>query len=466
MYNRLIIVYCLLVLSLIGIVSCDLPAKDDLGKASGDFPAKNVILMISDGQGFGTVMATDFYQGASAVYESFPNKYFMTTYSMIGNYDPEKSAANFSMNLSKPTDSAAAATAMGTGQKTLPFVIGKSACFNRLENIVEVASQLDKATGVVTSVPISHATPAAMSVHNSLRINYMKIARDMIYDSDLDLIMGGGHPYFDNNGEPKEKGWFEYIGGKSTFGDLTDEDGAQAKDRKTWTFIDDIMDFEDLAAGDLSSDKVIGIAQVAETLQQERDGDCQVPFNDPFIPEVPTLKQMTKGALNVLNQNTNGFFLMVEGGAVDWANHNNEKGRVIEEQTDFNNTVETVVDWIEDDTNGSSWENTLLIVTADHDTGYIWGASEKSYFLVGDNGPGNVPEMHYHAKEHSNIPVPLYANGVGADIFDLTIDGFDTFLADLIYGFDPDFDGAYVDNTDVFTVMHYVLTTNSVESVD
>ena len=94
------------------------------------------------------------------------------------------------------------------------------------------------------------------------------------------------------------------------------------------------------------------------------------PYTVPMNANVPDLATMTKGALNVLDANRKGFFLMVEGGAVDWASHANQPGRIIEEQVDFNEAVTAVCRWVR---RNSSWDETLVIVTGDHETGYLWG---------------------------------------------------------------------------------------------
>ncbi len=431
--------------------------------SGGDFgTAKNIILMISDGQGIGTVMATDFFNGYPADYELFPVKCFMTTYSSIGSYDPDTAWVSFAMQELNPTDSAAAATAMAAGVKTLPGVIGKDPLLRPLKNIVETASKLGRATGVVTSVQISHATPAGMAAHSTSRASYKSIARHMIYDSELDVIMGCGHPLYDADGLSRDPAdaEYKYVGGASVFADLTDGDGALARDGRCFTFVADTASFEALAAGELIADKVFGVARVAETLQQDRSGGCALPFSAacPMTESVPTLALMTQGALAVLSQEDDGFFLMVEGGAVDWANHDNDGVRLIEEQTGFNNAVAAVVAWVTDETNGSSWDDTLVIVTADHGCGYIWGTEKESFILPQDNGPGVMPQMVYHHFSHTNMPVPLYAKGAGVELLQLLVDGRDSFFADLISEFDSDFDGSYVDNTDVFTVMDRAMT--------
>lgn len=416
---------------------------------------KNVILMISDGQGIGSVMAADFYTGKKAVYEGFPEKYLMTTYSSIGAYKPELAWKSFGIQKLDPTDSAAAATAMATGMKTIPGIIGKTSAMVDTKNLVEVASGLGKATGVVTSVEFSHATPAGMAAHSASREKYPDIARSMIYGSELDVIMGSGHPKYDNDSLKKSSGFeYKYVGGEDVYNDLTDADGAKAKDGKAWKYIESVEDFETIASGDEKPEKLLGLARAATTLQQARSGDVQKVDFANQNKNVPTLSTMSKAALNALSTDKDGFFLMIEGGAVDWANHSNQKGRLIEEQTSFNNAVASVTEWVE---TNSSWDETLLIVTADHETGYIWGSEANEFVLVKDNGAGNMPGMFYHSGDHSNTPVPFYAKGKGADIFRRMTDGKDLFFAGLISKFDPGFTGDYIDNTDIFSAINFLM---------
>lgn len=412
---------------------------------------KNVILMISDGQGIGNIMAADFYTGKKAVYESFPAKYLVTTYCDKGSYSPELAWKSFDKNKDNPaTDSAAAATAIATGVKTCQGLLGKNPDLRNARNIVEIAESLGKSTGVVTSVQFSHATPAGMVAHSDSRKNFETIAAYMIYESGLDVIMGSGHPFYDDNSE--KKFWhseYKYVGGKDAFKDLTDSDGARAKDGRVWKYIETAEDFEKMASGTEKSLKLMGIARAATTLRQARSGDPQ-KIDSGLSTKIPTLSTMSKAALNSLSNDPDGFFLMIEGGAVDWANHSNQKARAIEEQTAFNDAVQSVVEWIEKQ---SGWDDTLLIVTADHETGYIWGSESDEFVLVKDKGADNIPDMFYHSKSHSNTPVPLYAKGKGSESFKTMTDGKDAFFANLLSSFDPGFTGDYIDNTDIFRAM-------------
>lgn len=455
------------------VLACLLLVAGALPSLAAAMP-KNVILMISDGQGYNTVEATKFYTGNPAVYESFPVQMGASTYSAgeaypnnnqfhegEGGYDPAKAWTDFNYVKTGYTDSASAGTALATGVKTYDAAIGKDVFGNDLYNIVQIADDYGKATGVVTSVELSHATPATMVAHNASRNNYAQIALEM-YASDLDVIMGTGNPEFDSNGAPATKST-KYVGGDTAWAQLKDPADGVYDD---WTLIQTKADFEALANGTFTpaTDRLLGVPQVYSTLQydrnstKDRDGNGVINFadsydimpaqdpnplndKDPFIATVPTLEVMTQGALNLLSKDKDGFFLMVEGGAVDWANHGNHMTRMLEEQIDFNASVQAVVDWVEE---YSSWKDTLLIITADHECGHLWGpnsnADQKFNPLV-DNGPGNLPGYEYNSGSHTNALVPVYAKGKGAMNLNFFADQTDPVR------------GKYVDNTEIFRTM-------------
>jgi len=143
---------------------------------------KNIILMISDGCGYNHIDAASIFQYGEIgrqIYEQFPVKYAMSTYSIESPvYHPDSAWSRFDYVRKKPTDSAASATAMATGFKTYNGAIGVDTAKTNLKNIIERLEQLGKATGVVTTVPFSHATPAAFVVHNEKRGHYVEIARE------------------------------------------------------------------------------------------------------------------------------------------------------------------------------------------------------------------------------------------------------------------------------------------------
>lgn len=411
--------------------------------------ARNVIVMIADGQGFNQQDAATLYQYGQAgkqAYERFPVSLAVSTYPDGGGYDGQRAATDFDYVNHGATDSAAAATAMATGVKTYNAAIGVDPAKQPVKNILERAEELGKATGVVTTVEFSHATPSGFVAHNVSRSNYSEIAQEMIQRSAVDVIMGCGNPFYDDNGQKTKQAHYGFLGGEETWDALVK--GTAGKDvdadhngklDDAWTLITTKEQFEALGTGSAPR-RVIGVPQVFTTLQQARSGDAKAaPFAVPFNDGVPTLANMSLAALNVLRQDTDGFTVMIEGGAVDWACHSNQSGRMIEEEIGFNKAVEAVVRWVE---KNSSWDETLLIVTADHETGFLTGpgsgpnARPMLQPLV-SHGAGQMPEMQWNSKDHTNQLIPLHAKGAGSEM-----------LAKLAQNTDP-IRGRYVDNTDV-----------------
>ena len=409
--------------------------------ASESPKAKNVILMIADGLGFNEWEAGRNYQGSLQYDDAGFDFYGCTNYSegfidnpVHGSYDSSQYWSDFSYQHENMTDSAAAATALYTGTKTYITNISVDTNGNALTTIAEYAAYNGKATGAVTSIGFSHATPGAVDAHNISRDNLDGIAIEML-NSDLDVIMGG-----DNRTDSQ----YLYDLANNNGFDIINDSNLSA--------------WEDLANGTIVTDKVFGTV------------------NDPsgtiFGHGTPTLDLMAQGALNVLNQNEDGFFLMIEGGVVDFFNHHNHMDYAINEILDFNNTVESVMEWIE--ANGG-WEENLLIVTADHESGGIWGGVGE-FEHVGNPGEGVMPtfasiiegyeengigvdsvdsaDVVFNSNSHTNALVPLWTKGAGSDMFAGLVDGIDS-QADAFWSeeYGWDWDGSYVDNTDVFEVM-------------
>jgi len=444
---------------------------------------KNVVIFIGDGMGYGQVEAGSLYkfgERGRQVYERFPVRYGMSTYSANGKaYAPDSAWATFDYVKARPTDSAAAATAMSTGVKTYNGAICVDVGKNSLKNLMERAKEVGKSAGVVTSVELSHATPAGFVAHNVARGNYAEIAREMFLASKLDVIMGCGNPSFDNNGDslavPDD---FKYVGGEAvwrgvlagatsfdTDGDGTmdavvqDVDGDGVPD--PWTLVQDRAAFQALASGPTPK-RVLSVPKVRDTLQNKRFDERgtslaayrdDAPYALPLTETVPTLAEMTRAALNVLRNNPNGFVLMVEGGAIDWCG--NLSGRLIEEQTDFDRAIEAAVNWVEQH---GGWDETLVIVTADHDTGYLTGPGSGTgedgkpvWNPLVNHGKGNVPGMQWNSG-HTTSLVPFFAKGAGSEQF-----------AQHTEGNDPK-RGPYIDNTAIGKVVFALLSRVSVQT--
>jgi len=201
----------------------------------------------------------------------------------------------------------------GCGRAGLALDCGYCGVLDRSQSLA-FAEDRGKATGVVSSVQFSHATPAAFVAHNVNRNNCEKIAREMIYDSAVDVIMGAGHPWFDADGTKRPEGspnTFKYVGGETAWEDLVagtaggDADGDGIYD--SWTLIQERAQFQALITGPTPK-RVIGVPQVYQTLQQQRSGDrFEDPYVEPLIDTVPTLEEMTMAALNILDDDPDGL---------------------------------------------------------------------------------------------------------------------------------------------------------------
>ena len=420
---------------------------------------KNVIVMVGDGMGFAQVESAGIYFYGDAKGQPFWTfqPMAMTTYSESGNgYDAEKGATDFGYVKNDATDSAAAATTLSSGVKTTNKRIGQDGSGNSVRHLYEDADEMGKATGVLSTVYISHATPAAFTAHLKSRNDVEKLAQQMIKESTLDLLVGAGHPWFDDDGKQvggmgdkpyKTDGSYDRIGGEELWRAIregkagADVDGDGKAD--PWTLIDDLAGFEALAKDGSGSGRVLGVLPVASTLQFNRGGDAKAdPYVVPMSPNLPSMTTLVQGALNVLSQDPDGFFLMAEGGAIDWAGHENAMGRLIEEQHDFDEAIAAVVAWVEAN---SSWDDTLLVITADHETGYLCGpVSDPEISPLENLGKGKVPGYKFHSGSHTNQLVPLFSKGNGAEKF-----------VDYVKGEDPRW-GAIVDNADIPTLIRSV----------
>jgi alkaline phosphatase len=428
--------------------------------------AKNVILMISDGQGFNVVQATDYYVGSPAAYEGSDWVKFGVQTNSADNpagYNAASMGASFNYAKTGYTDSAAAATAIYTGVKTNNDRINWSTSGSALTTVFESAAQAGKSIGAVSSVQLSHATPAAVYAHNISRDNYAAIANEGIYGSyngNFKVLMGAGHGDYNSNGVYNTSVGDDYVGGSATWADIKDANGANG-----FTFVDTKAGFQALASGP-TPDKVLGVAPNNTTLQQARSNPAG--NFDPMLANEPTLVDMTKAALNVLDNDPDGFLVMIEGGAVDSAGHLGQPDRMIEEEIDYNNSVAAVCAYLNANTNGNNWSNTLVIATADHETGQLWGdSSPNSFFDVNGNGvynsgvdyphvdnmgEGVMPGVTYYSGSHTNALVPLFAKGADSELFASYVLNTDPNLASM-YNLDSGWSGQYIDNTTIHTVM-------------
>ena len=230
------------------------------------------------------------------------------------------------------TDSAAAATAIACGTKTANGKIGVDAQNRRLESVAEVAKKNGKKVGIVTSVTINHATPAGFYAHRSSRGQGYEIGLDLI-DSNFDYFAGGGlGKYADRKKSPSYRGNLYELAAKQGYKVVSTRE-----------------EFDKLRPG---CGKVFA-----------RGCDKELPYELDADGSIPTLAEFTKKGIELLD-NPNGFFMMVEGGSIDWCGHSNEAAGNLNEVLGLDRAVRVAMEFAKKHPG-----ETLIIVTGDHETG-------------------------------------------------------------------------------------------------
>jgi len=285
--------------------------------------AKNVLFLVSDGMGVGTLALTEKWRRQTAG----QGLEWMRLYGLDGARSGLQDTASAS---SAVTDSAAAGSAWGSGERVPNGKINTTADGRELTPIFERARERGMATGLASTCRITHATPAAFAANVPDRDMEDAIARQYL-EREVDVVLGGGRPHF-----PEE---------------LRDAYAKSGHERAE-------------TAGELER-----AAQAAKTKRLlGLFADSHMPYaidraRDRALAQTPGLVAMFESALAVLERAENGFFLQVEGGRVDHAGHANDPGAIVRDQLEFDAAVGVALDYVERS------PDTLLIVTTDHGTG-------------------------------------------------------------------------------------------------
>jgi len=312
---------------------------------------KNVILMIGDGMGPQSVGLAIYYHR------------FMKGMDKRLNMERLMAAGNTGYCLTYQygtvvTDSASAATALASGVKTRDAIIGKDHNGRPMKTILDIARELGKSTGLISDTRLTHATPAAFYAHVIHRDMENEIAAQWVERADMSIAFSGGAQHFipagmkveehpDLRGIDRKAGW-----GASRRKDNRDLIG-EAK-RKGYAFVANDQQLAKVEAQ--NTQKVLGLFSAS--------GFPSAIDRQPHHQTgVPTLSQLTAKALEILRKNPQGFFLMVEGGQIDWAAHGNDVASVLHEVLEFDRAIGVAMAFAE------SNPETLIVVTADHDTG-------------------------------------------------------------------------------------------------
>lgn len=313
---------------------------------------RNIILMIGDGMGLTQTTAAMFSNGNQLQLERCP---------VVGIHKPY--AADDLI-----TDSAAGATAFSIGKKTKNGYLGLDSLGISCETIMEEASRKKMATGLIVTSTIVHATPASFFAHHKDRDQYEDIALHML-QSDFNLYIGGGKKYFDRRNND-QRNLVEELKEKSY---LVSDYFQQDLEHWSLPAVDKICFFT-------------------------ADGD-PLPCNAgrSYLPRA------TKEGIRYLNgASEKGFLLMVEGSQIDWGGHSNDAAYIISEMLDFDKAIQQALDFAEHD------KNTLVIITADHETGGMAINKGKKF--------DNLVSA-FTTTKHSADLIPVYAFGPGSELF-------------------------------------------------
>lgn len=310
--------------------------------------AKNIILLIGDGMG-----VSQIYAGMTTKKEPLNIEQFK-----IAGFSKTYSASDYI------TDSGAGGTAIATGYKTYNKAIGVDKDTIPRKSILEYAEENGKATGLVATSQVTHATPASFIAHQKQRYMYEEIAEDFLI-TDIDVFIGGGLDHFSKRKDSV---------------DLTVE-----LRNKGYHVAYNQSEFNDIQEG-----KLAGLLyDNAPPRYSEGRGEMLV--------------NATSKAIELLSQNENGFFLMIEGSQIDWGAHDNNTEYVVEEMIDFDNAIGIALDFANQN------KNTLVIVTADHETGGM--GLNKGNLIAHEISAG------YTSGNHTGVMVPVFAFGPGAEDF-------------------------------------------------
>lgn len=315
--------------------------------------SKNIILLIGDGMGLTQVSTAFYYQDAPSNFARFKQ---------IGLHQNMPTSH-------KVTDSASGATAFASGIKTYNGAIGVGQDTVSVPTILEILAKAGKSTGLIATSSIVHATPASFFAHTASRNNYEEIAAQLI-NAPVNFFAGGGLQFFADRSD-----------------DLNYLDSLAGKGFK--------MNTESLASATLNIDQKYGFLLAPDGMPKMQEG------RGNFLP------QATKLALEHLSQDEDGFFLMVEGSQIDWGGHANDADYIIQETLDFDKTIGVALDFAKAD------GNTLVIVTADHETG---GFSLSAATVFGQGDYSHIAPS-FSTGNHSAALIPVFAYGPGADHF-------------------------------------------------
>lgn len=321
-----------------------------------DLKVKNIVFFIGDGMGIAQIQSARIKsRGATGRL----NMELMPVTGFVNTCAADKLI----------TDSSAGGTALASGIKTNNGAIGIDTSGIPYRTILEICQSLGKSTGLVVTSSITHATPATFATHTANRDEEPEIAEQLIYNK-VNILFGGGRAFF----LPKK-----VRGSKRK----DNRDLIKEAKRLGYTLIED-----KIGLMNAEGNYLLGLFQMEDLKNDTTE---------------PSLAEMTKKAIEILNKNPNGFFLMVEGSQIDWECHENQIDRMIEQVLRFDEAVKVGLDFALNDS------HTIVLVTADHETGGLG--------IVGGTINGDKLDCKWLSSDHTALMVPLFAFGPKAIMF-------------------------------------------------
>lgn len=363
-------------LAVLAVTSCN-SAKDNP-------QVKNVIYLIGDGMGFGAVTSLLLTEDSVTGFEQAP---------VIG-LNETCSANNY------VTDSPAGGTALATGVRTKNGYCGLDPEGNRLTTILHKAQAMGKKTGIVVNTTLTEATPAAFYAGVTSRRMTYEIA-EQFTECGVDVAIGSGLDHFisrpdslDLTATLIDKGYDVYLNWSAVLNTPSDK------------FIG-ILPMADVHRQE-SGRKEAGAAAGHEVCLAARLASASedAGASDLSEPTVYLQKASAKALETLSRDNDNGYFLMIESALIDGYGHNNDSEGMIAEMKEFDALLRQLVAYVD------QHPETLLVVTADHETGGTW--LNYTGYEVGGSSP---VAMSYSTRGHSGVVVPIFAYGEGAEAF-------------------------------------------------
>ena len=341
---------------------------------------ENVIFLIGDGMGFGAVTTLLYTEDEATGFEMAPVIGLSET-SSADNYTP---------------DSAAGGTALATGTRTNNGYAGADPDGNQLTSIMRKAQAMGKKSGIVVNTTLTEATPSAFYAGVTSRYKVFDIAKQFT-ESGVDVAIGAGLEHFitrpdslDLTATLIEKGYDVYLNWETVLKTSSDK----------FIGILPLADIHRRDANNVTAKAAEGheVCLAAQLAAMDEDAVTS-DLSEPTV----YLEKATAKALDVLERDSkDGFFLMIESAVIDGYGHNNDPDGMITEMKEFNRTLKQLVAYVEEH------PNTLLIVTADHETGGT-GINYSSY--------GAYPKLVFSTRGHTGNVVPIFAYGAGAENF-------------------------------------------------